>query len=216
MVLAYINQVSCFLLRKYLQKSKSFLFQSYCVCCISVSLQYEYVSPLLLYKYILPFCSILICQYFIFSSLSVNLLDRNLLPFNYTFFLQYYLLLTISAYFCIVHLLYQILSFNVFIFVYTSACHCARLLCSRYVQCTYLYFCYCQRSQEKVESRSYFAIQKSKRADSQAQRIGENSFNSKVLRPQYFCFLYEMDPELTRAKHIIKVQSKTPFILSIY
>ena len=41
----------------------------------------------------------------------------------------------------------------------------------------------CQRSQEKMKSQSQFAIQKSKRADSQAQRIGENNFNSKVLRP---------------------------------
>ena len=41
----------------------------------------------------------------------------------------------------------------------------------------------CQCSQEKMKSRSQFAIQKSKRADSQAQRIGENDFNSKVLRP---------------------------------
>ena len=80
----------------------------------------------------------------------------------------------------------------------------------------FISFRVCQRSQEKMKSRSQFAIQKSKRADSQAQRIGENNFNSKVLRPQDFCLLYEIDPELTRAKHIFKVQSKTTFILSIY
>ena len=47
----------------------------------------------------------------------------------------------------------------------------------------FISFRVCQRSQEKMKSRSQFAIQKSKRADSQAQRIGENDFNSKVLRP---------------------------------
>ena len=58
-----------------------------------------------------------------------------------------------------------------------------------------------------------FAIQKGKGADSQAQWINENGFDLKALRPWDFCFFYEIDPELTRATHILQSSIKDDIYL---
>ena len=55
----------------------------------------------------------------------------------------------------------------------------------------------CQLSQEKTKFPIPFAIQKSKRADSQAKQIDEKVLTQRKCNPRTFV-CYEIDPELTR------------------